>query len=187
MTPTEARAKIQSVQSVLRARGNTAGDRKIPAIVTALRAGASAGLDPSEVADAAGVSIATVSLWARGRAGSKRPWPELEAALRAAGWTTSRRERAKGGQTRGLFRAGREPAAAKSSQAAQEASSPIARPRWARGATATQDAAVAPLRVDATYSVDCEDGSILVRIRPGDHRYVDAVRELGRGLSSNRG
>lgn len=183
MTPTEARAKIQSLQPILRARGEGAADRKISAVVTTLTAAAGAGLPPAEVAAAAGVSAETVRQWARGRSGSKDAWPELAAALKTAGFAGL--DRGRGGQTSGLFRQGREPAAAKAApQAQQEAPTAVARPRWAKGPAKPADAVVTPeCVVDATLSVDQEDGSILARIRPRDHRYVDFVREFGRGHS----
>lgn len=195
MTPTEARAKIQSLSPTLRARGEGASDRKIPAIVTALTAAGRANLTAPEVAALAGVSEQTVRQWAKGRSGNKTVWAKLADALAAADFADFERiahrpAGRKGGQTSGLFRQGREPAAAKGSvsaaqetarKAAQEAPTTVARPKWAKGAAKPADAVAAAERVvNATLSVDQEDGSILARIRPGDHRYVDFVRELGR-------
>jgi transcriptional regulator with XRE-family HTH domain len=192
MTPTEARAKIQSLQSVLRARGEGASDRKIPAIVTALTAAGRANMTAPEVAAAAGVSEPTIRQWVSGRTGNKAAWPKLAAALAAADFAdfakiARKPAGRKGGQTSGLFRQGREPAAAKGStsaaQPAREAPTSVARPKWAKGPAKVTDPATEPERVvDATLTVDQADGSIVARIRPTDHRYVDFVRELGLGL-----
>lgn len=183
MTPTEARSKIQSFQSTLRARGSGAADRKVASVVAALVIAADLRMSAPDVAAAAGVSVETVRQWTRGRSGSKDAWPELAAALKAAGFAGL--DRARGGQTSGLFRQGREPAAAKvAPQAAQEAPTAVPRPKWAKGPVKAASPTEAPERVvDATLQVDQEDGSILVRVRPGDHRYVDFVREFGRGHS----